>query len=92
MGTVSYQVKKVGELLEQRLAIPSYQRPYKWQPKHVNQLIDDVLTYRNKQSYHLGTAVLPKTVPLKGTLATRSSRAAKSGPHSTIVRKKAAVV
>ncbi|CAM7172243.1 MULTISPECIES: DUF262 domain-containing protein [Klebsiella] len=58
MGTVSYQVKKVGELLEQRLAIPSYQRPYKWQPKHVNQLIDDVLTYRNKQSYRLGTVVL----------------------------------
>lgn len=25
MGTVSHQVKKVGELLEQRLAIPSYQ-------------------------------------------------------------------
>lgn len=58
MGTVSYQVKKVGELLEQRLAIPSYQRPYKWQPKHVNQLIDDVLTHRNKQSYRLGTVVL----------------------------------
>ncbi|CAH3852977.1 Uncharacterised protein [Enterobacter hormaechei] len=30
MGTVSYQVKKVGKLLEQHLAIPSYQRPYKW--------------------------------------------------------------
>ena len=58
MGTVSYQVKKVGILLEQRLAIPSYQRPYKWQQKHVNQLIDDVLTHRNKQSYRLGTVVL----------------------------------
>lgn len=45
-------------LLEQRLAIPSYQRPYKWQQKHVNQLIDDVLTHRNKQSYRLGTVVL----------------------------------
>jgi len=58
MGTVSYQVKKIGMLLEQRLAIPSYQRPYKWQQKHVNQLIDDVLTHRNKQSYRLGTVVL----------------------------------
>lgn len=58
MGTVSYQVKKTRMLLEQRLAIPSYQRPYKWQQKHVNQLIDDVLTHRNKQSYRLGTVVL----------------------------------
>lgn len=58
MGTVSYQVKKIGMLLEQRLAIPSYQRPYKWQQKHVNQLIDDVLTHQNKQSYRLGTVVL----------------------------------
>lgn len=58
MGTVSYQVKKIGMLLEQRLAIPSYQRPYKWQQKHLNQLIDDVLTHQNKQSYRLGTVVL----------------------------------
>lgn len=58
MGTVSYQVKKIGMLLVQRLAIPSYQRPYKWQQKHVNQLIDDVLTHQNKQSYRLGTVVL----------------------------------
>ncbi|MDN4239083.1 DUF262 domain-containing protein [Citrobacter freundii] len=58
MGTVSYQVKKTRMLLEQRLAIPSYQRPYKWQQKHVNQLIDDVLTHRNNQSYRLGTVVL----------------------------------
>ena len=58
MGTVSYQVKKTRMLLEQRLAIPSYQRPYKWQQKHVNQLIDDVLTHQNKQSYRLGTVVL----------------------------------
>ncbi len=58
MGTVSYQVKKIGMLLEQSLAIPSYQRPYKWQQKHVNQLIDDVLTHQNKQSYRLGTVVL----------------------------------
>ncbi|CAH5970687.1 hypothetical protein AI3057V1_0633 [Citrobacter freundii] len=58
MGTVSYQVKKTRMLLEQRLTIPSYQRPYKWQQKHVNQLIDDVLTHQNKQSYRLGTVVL----------------------------------
>lgn len=58
MGSVYYQVKKVGALLEQHLAIPSYQRPYKWQQKHVNQLIDDVLSHRSKQCYRLGTVVL----------------------------------
>lgn len=58
MGDVTYRVLSVGALLEQRLAIPSYQRPYKWQPKHVNQLIDDVLTHRSKQCYRLGTVVL----------------------------------
>ncbi|MCW2256897.1 hypothetical protein M2263_002988 [Providencia alcalifaciens] len=58
MGTVFYQVKKIGMLLKQRLAIPSYQRAYKWQQKHVNQLIDDVLAHQNKQSYRLGTVVL----------------------------------
>lgn len=60
MGAVTYRVQTVGALLEQRLAIPSYQRPYKWQPKHVNQLIDDVLTHRSKQCYRLGTVVLHK--------------------------------
>ncbi|GKW13720.1 hypothetical protein PEC301899_40020 [Pectobacterium carotovorum subsp. carotovorum] len=68
MGTVSYQVKKTRMLLEQRLAIPSYQRPYKWQQKHVNQLMDDVLSHRNKQSYRLGTVVLHRD-KLKPTYA-----------------------
>ncbi|MCF1432169.1 MAG: DUF262 domain-containing protein [Shewanella sp.] len=51
MGKVAYQVQKVGALLSQRLAITIYQRPYKWQPKHVNQLIDDVLPHHSKQDY-----------------------------------------
>ncbi|MBS0848655.1 DUF262 domain-containing protein [Citrobacter sp. JGM124] len=58
MGSVSSRVKKVGDLLKQRLVIPSYQRPYKWQQKHVNQLIDDVLAHQSKACYRLGTVVL----------------------------------
>ena len=38
--------------------IPYYQRPYKWTPKHVNQLINDLLTFREKGEYRLGTLVL----------------------------------
>ena len=38
--------------------IPYYQRPYKWAPKHVNQLINDLLAFRDKGEYRLGTLVL----------------------------------
>ncbi|MEF1336987.1 DUF262 domain-containing protein [Vibrio rotiferianus] len=50
--------KKVNEILIEGLQIPKYQRPYKWQPKHVNQLIDDILNHRTKPCYRLGTVVL----------------------------------
>jgi hypothetical protein len=43
---------------ENRLTIPSYQRPYKWTIKNVNQLIDDILLHRNKTAYRIGTLVL----------------------------------
>ncbi|MFN7300983.1 MAG: DUF262 domain-containing protein [Bacteroidota bacterium] len=39
------------------IRIPEYQRPYKWTAKHVNQLIDDVLHFKKKQAYRLGTIV-----------------------------------
>ncbi len=39
------------------LVIPNYQRPYKWSIKNVNQLIDDVLFFKQKPAYRLGTIV-----------------------------------
>lgn len=42
----------------EHLKIPEYQRPYKWNTKHVNQLISDLLTFRDKKEYRLGTLVL----------------------------------
>ena len=45
-------------LLENRLRIPNYQRPYKWTIKNVNQLCDDVLLHRDKSAYRIGTLVL----------------------------------
>lgn len=42
------------------LDIPKYQRPYKWTLKNVNQLIDDIITYKQKSSYRLGTLVIHK--------------------------------
>ncbi len=38
--------------------IPEYQRPYKWEERHVSQLINDVYNHRNKSYYRLGTIVI----------------------------------
>lgn len=58
MAIIFNQPQTIAQLLAQKLTIPDYQRPYKWQPKHVNQLIDDILNHRTKPCYRLGTVVL----------------------------------
>ncbi|WP_318446839.1 DUF262 domain-containing protein [Photobacterium leiognathi] len=58
MPIVFNQPQTIAQLLEKSLTIPEYQRPYKWQPKHVNQLIDDIVHHRTKLCYRLGTVVL----------------------------------
>jgi hypothetical protein len=73
MAIVFNQPQTIAQLLEQKLSIPDYQRPYKWQPKHVNQLIDDIFNHRTKPCYRLGTVVLhqdkdSKTEQDKGAL------------------------
>lgn len=45
-------------LTNENLRIPSYQRPYKWTVKNVNQLIDDIITHKEKSEYRLGTLVV----------------------------------
>lgn len=52
------EVKAIGQIEFDKLSIPPYQRPYKWTAKNVNQLISDILTFRNKSNYRLGTLVL----------------------------------
>jgi len=52
------RVLTVRELLARPdLAIPQYQRPYKWTEKNVAQLFTDISTHRDKSSYRLGTVV-----------------------------------
>jgi len=58
MAIVLSQPQTISQLLSQNLTIPEYQRPYKWQPKHVNQLIDDIFNHHSKPCYRLGTVVL----------------------------------
>jgi uncharacterized protein with ParB-like and HNH nuclease domain len=47
-------------LQESKLKIPNYQRPYKWTTKNVNQLIDDIISFKEKSAYRLGTLVIHK--------------------------------
>ncbi|WP_258180124.1 DUF262 domain-containing protein [Photobacterium leiognathi] len=60
MSIVFNQPQTIAQLLGELLIIPEYQRPYKWQPKHVNQLIDDIIHHRTKPCYRLGTVMFHK--------------------------------
>ncbi|MCA1773913.1 MAG: DUF262 domain-containing protein [Halomonas sp.] len=51
-------ILKVGDLLaDSTLAIPEYQRPYKWTGKNISQLFSDIATHKDKGAYRLGTIV-----------------------------------
>ena len=60
MAIIEKTILSVKNMLKQTLDIPEYQRPYKWQAKHANQLLDDIIRHKNKSSYRLGTVVLHK--------------------------------
>lgn len=45
-------------LSEPSLVIPEYQRPYKWEPKNVQSLFEDIKMQYDKLAYRLGTIVL----------------------------------
>lgn len=53
-------IKAIGQLKWDQLEIPSYQRPYKWTVKNVNQLISDIHHFQVEKvsSYRIGTLVL----------------------------------
>lgn len=55
------EIIKLGKVYSLNLNIPEYQRPYKWTGKNVNNLIDDIISNKNKSEYRLGTLVLHQT-------------------------------
>ena len=58
MENIKPEIITIKQLVQtENLTIPFYQRPYKWSAKNVNQLIDDILTFKNKPAYRLGTIV-----------------------------------
>lgn len=61
-----YGVKHVKDLPFDSFRIPEYQRPYKWSVKNVNQLINDLQTFRQNREYRLGTLVLHENYIVDG--------------------------
>jgi len=51
------EIITVQQLVNSVVTIPNYQRPYKWSTKNVNQLLDDILVFKSKPAYRLGTIV-----------------------------------
>ena len=62
MSEEKAKILKIKDVFDLKLSIPDYQRPYKWTIKHVQQLLDDLLThFRNQeQVYRIGTVVIHK--------------------------------
>lgn len=64
--TSKAEIKSIDELLQMNLAIPNYQRPYKWTRKNVSELLDDIDTAikESKQygglEYRIGSVILHK--------------------------------
>lgn len=56
---IQFTSKKVGELLKEgKLRIPSYQRPYKWNRKHIRNLFYDLRDATGKKEYQIGSVIL----------------------------------
>lgn len=56
---IKFRSKKIRELLaEQHLHIPAYQRPYKWERKHVRNLFYDLREAMDRDSYQIGSVIL----------------------------------
>ena len=59
--SIQFASKKVEELLkEEDLRIPSYQRPYKWNRKHIRNLFYDLRDAMGKKEYQIGSVILHK--------------------------------
>lgn len=62
--TIRAEIKKVNAVLSQKLEIPVYQRPYRWQPKNVAQLLEDIYgSWKQvKSAYRIGSVILYENV------------------------------
>ena len=71
---LTYGILKIKDLPFNNFIIPEYQRPYKWGVKNVNQLINDLLYFKDSEEYRLGTLVLHENSTENTGCAIRESR------------------
>jgi len=59
---ITAKIKKINDVLQRKLSIPNYQRPYRWQEEDVRLLLQDILTswQEGKKSYRVGSVILHK--------------------------------
>lgn len=57
-AAVRSEIWTVEALLQARISIPDYQRPYRWSVKNVDQLIHDIWRFRSAGTYRVGTVIL----------------------------------
>ncbi|XZJ40988.1 DUF262 domain-containing protein [Clostridium perfringens] len=61
MSNIEFEVRSILEILSRKgLNIPNYQRPYKWERKHIRNLYYDIreAINRNTSDYRIGTVIL----------------------------------
>jgi hypothetical protein len=60
MSSIDAKICKVKDILDQNLKIPNYQRPYRWEEKHVFQLLEDIFKSwkEKKTAYRIGSLIL----------------------------------
>lgn len=60
MGKISAKIKKVNKVLDDRMEIPNYQRPYRWTEENVRLLLEDITNSwkEGKSSYRIGSVIL----------------------------------
>ncbi|RKQ57931.1 uncharacterized protein DUF262 [Vogesella indigofera] len=69
MESINNQVLSVSQLLAiKQLAIPDYQRPYRWGAKNISDLFTDLATHQDKSAYRLGSVVFHQHADIDETL------------------------
>lgn len=66
MREIHFAIKGIGKLIkENNLKVPTYQRPFAWKEKQIEELLNDIKESINEEEYFLGTIVLTKTKGVK---------------------------
>lgn len=60
MEKINAEIKKVIDVLDDRMSIPNYQRPYRWTEDNVRLLLEDITNSwkEGKSSYRIGSVIL----------------------------------